>query len=122
MFGTNRILVSDLKCQIEDLKKENEKLHYAVDAYKKRLEGEMANASYAISWDTMNAFSVERMWENGLPKTVIGYMLAEPVVTTEGEGTQRVTYKDVVREWTLYCSAEKHEQLITEFIKWKAKQ
>lgn len=121
LFGLNRIMVSDLKCQIEDLKKENEKLQYACDAYKKRLEGEMATASYAINWDTMNAFSVERMWENGLPKTVIGYLLSEPIVTTTQEGSQLVTDKDIVREWTLYCSAEKHEQLIREFVEWKGK-
>lgn len=121
MFGLNRIEVSDLKCQIEDLKKENEKLKFANDAYQKRLVGEMANASYAINWDTMNAFSVERMWDNGLPKTIIGYMLSEPIVTTEGDD-QRVTTKDVIREWTLYCSAEKHEELIKEFKEWMSKK
>ena len=117
MFGIDKIAFSNLKVQVEDLKKENEKLQYAVDAYKKRLETEMANASFAINWDAMNAFSVERNWENGLPKTIIGYMLEEPVTVVEGT----VTTKDVVREWTLYCSAEKHEQLVKEFNEWKTK-
>ena len=120
IFGINRITYSNLKVELEDLKKENEKLKYANDAYRKRLESEMANASYSINWETMNVFSVERTWENGLPKTVLGYLLAEPVVYTEGDD-QRVTHKDVVREWTLYCSAEKHEQLVQEFNAWKAK-
>ena len=120
MFGVNRLEVSNLKVQLEDLKKENEKLRYANNAYQKRLEGEMANASYAIDWDAMKVFSIERMWENGLPKTVLGYILEEPIVTTEGD-TQRVTQKDVVREWTLYCSAEKHEDLVKEFRAWLAK-
>lgn len=120
LFGLNRIMVSDLKCQVEDLKKENERLQFAVDAYKKRLESEMANASYAIDWDAMKVFSIERMWENGLPKTILGYILSEPIVTTEGDD-QRVTTKDVVREWTLYCSAEKHEELVKEFVEWKGK-
>lgn len=120
MFGTNRILVSDLKCQIEDLKKENEKLKYACDAYKKRLEGEMANASYAINWNAMNAFSVERIWDNGTHKTIIGYRLEEPIIVTEGD-EQRVTTKDVVREWNLFCSAEKHEELVKEFREWMGK-
>ena len=110
LFGINPIKYSDLKVELEDLKKENEKLKFANDAYQKRLVGEMANASYAIDWDTMKVFSIERMWENGLPKTILGHILEEPVVTTEGEGNNvRVTTKDVVREWTLYCSAEKHE-------------
>jgi hypothetical protein len=108
--------------KLATLEKENKELKYANDVYKNRLENEMANASFAVDWDAMKVFSVERMWENGLPKTVLGYMLSEPVVTTEGEGEQRVTYKDIVREWTLYCSAEKHEQLVKEFIKWRGEK
>ncbi len=119
MFGyKSKIEISDLKIQIEDLKKENDRLKYANDAYKKRLEGEMATASYAIDWNAMHVFSIERLWDNGVPKTILGYLLEEPVVYTEGDD-QRVTHKDVVREWTLYCSAEKHEQLVKEFTEWK---
>jgi hypothetical protein len=121
MFGISRIQYSDLKVQLEDLKKENEKLAYANKVYKERLESEMANASFAVDWKTMNVFSIERMWENGVPKTILGYILEEPVVYTEGDD-QRVTHKDVVREWTLYCSAEKHEQLVKEFIEYKGKK
>ena len=121
LFGVNPIKHSDLKVELEDLKKENEKLKHANDAYQKRLVGEMATASYAINWDAMNAFSVERIWDNGLPKTIIGYRLEEPVITTEGDD-QKVTTKDVVREWTLYCSAEMHEKLVAEFKLWIAKQ
>ena len=117
MFGTDKIALSDLKVEIENLKAENQKLKYANDAYQKRLETEMANASFAIDWDAMNVFSVERMWDNGLPKTVLGYILSEPVIYTEGDD-QRVTHKDIVREWTLYCSAEKHEELVKEFKEW----
>lgn len=121
IFGiADKIKFSDMKFQIEDLKKQNEKLQYANETYKKRLEGEMSTASYAVDWDAMKVFSIERMWENGLPKTILGYILEEPIVTTEGD-TQRVTQKDVVREWTLYCSAEKHEELVKEFVEWKGK-
>ena len=120
MFGINRLEISNLKVDLENLQRENKELKYANDAYKKRLETEMANASFAIDWEAMNVFSIERMWENGLPKTVLGYILEEPVIYTEGED-QRVTHKDVVREWTLYCSAEKHEQLVAEFKEWLKK-
>ena len=118
LFGINPIVHSDLKVELEDLKKENEKLTFANDAYRKRLVGEMENASFAIDWDAMKVFSIERIWDNGIPKTILGYMLSEPAVHTE----ETVTYKDVVREWTLYCSAEKHEQLVKEFIEWKGKK
>jgi hypothetical protein len=115
LFGINPITHSNLKVELEDLKKENERLKFANDAYQKRLVGEMETASVAVDWDAMKVFSVERMWDNGLPKTILGYMLSEPVVTTEGENEQRVTNKDIVREWTLYCSAAKHEELVKEF-------
>ena len=122
LFGISPITHSNLKVQMEELRKENESLKYANAEYKKRLESEMASASFSVDWKRINAFSIERMWENGIPKTIIGYMLTEPVITTEGEGEQRVTYKDVVREWTYYCSAEKHEELVKQFIEYKGKE
>lgn len=105
-----------------DLQRKVNELQQAVDAYRERLETEMATASFAIDWDAMRAFSVERIWDNGLPKTIIGYRLEEPVITTEGDDEQRVTTKDVVREWYLFCSAEKHEQLVSEFKEWLSKK
>ena len=115
MFGIDRITYSNLKVELEDLKKENEKLAYSNKIYKERLEGEMAKASFSINWELMNAFSIERGWENGTHKTTIGHILQEPVTVTEGE----VTTKDVVREWVLYCSAEEHERLVQEFNDYK---
>jgi len=123
LFGINPITHYNLKVELEDLKKENDRLKFANDAYQKRLIGEMETASVAIDWDAMKVFSVERVWDNGIPKTILGYMLSEPAVHTEGEGGEpRVTYKDIVREWNLYCSAEKHEQLVKEFNEWKGKK
>ncbi len=109
--------------RIKELEKENNDLKYANDAYRNRLETEMATAPFAIDWDAMKVFSIERNWNNGIPYTIMGYMLSEPAVHTEGEGGEpRVTYKDVVREWTLYCSAAEHARLIGEFNEWKAKK
>ena len=122
LFGINPITHSNLKVELEDLKKENEKLAYANKVYRKRLEGEMSKATFSIDWKTMNAFSIERGWENGTLKTTIGYLLQEPVAYTETDGTQNITHKDVVREWTLYCSAEEHERLVTEFNEYKSKK
>ena len=123
LFGINPITHYNLKVELEDLKKENDRLKFANDAYQKRLIGEMETASVAIDWDAMKVFSVERVWDNGIPKTILGYMLSEPAVHTEGEGGEpRVTYKDIVREWNLYCSAEEHEQLVKEFNEWKGKK
>lgn len=123
LFGVNPITHSNLKVELEDLKRENRDLKYANDAYKTRLEGEFSNAPFAIDWDAMKVFSVERNWQNGIPYTILGYTLSEPAVHTEGEGGEpRITYKDVVREWTLYCSATEHARLIAEFNEWKLKK
>jgi hypothetical protein len=86
-----------------------------VEKYKTRLDSEYAKASYSMDWGTMNAFSVERMIENGMHKTIIGYLIAEPVTTVQ----DNVTYKDVVREWSLYCSHQQHEKLVAEFNEYK---
>jgi hypothetical protein len=117
LFGIDRITHSNLRVECEDLRRENIRLKADNDAYRQRIDNEMANTSFAIDWDTMKVFSVERNWSNGFPTTILGYMLSEPAVHTEGA----VTYKDVVREWTLHCSAEKHESLVAEFNEWKAK-
>ena len=123
LFGIDPIVHSDLKVEFADLKSKCERLEFANDAYRKRLVGEMENASFAIDWDAMKVFSIERVWDNGIPKTILGYMLSEPAIHTEGEGGEpRVTYKDIVREWTLYCSADKHEKLVKEFTEWKGKK
>jgi hypothetical protein len=106
-----------LKVECDDLRIENIRLRADNDAYRQRIDREFASASFGIDWDAMKVFSVERNWGNGCPTTILGYMLTEPAVHTEGT----VTYKDVVREWTLHCSAEKHEQLVSEFNEWKAK-
>ena len=118
LFGINPITHSNLKVELEDLKRQVKDLTYANESYKTRLDGELSTASFGIDWDAMKAFSVERNPGNRYPHTIIGHMLSEPVVITEGE----VTYKDVVREWTLYCSATKHEELVKEFNEWKSKK
>jgi hypothetical protein len=106
---------ADALKRIKELETENKNLSYAVGEYKKRLEDEYSKASYSIDWKKINAFSIERMWDNGNQKTVIGYMQHDPVVTTEGEGESKVTYKDVVREWTLYCTHDEHQRLVKQF-------
>jgi hypothetical protein len=114
---TDKIKMSELKVERDDLRIENIRLKADNTAYRQRIEMEFASASFGIDWDAMKVFSIERNWSNGFPTTILGYMLSEPAVHTEGT----VTYKDVVREWTLHCSAEKHEQLVSEFNEWKSK-
>lgn len=97
------------------LQRQVENLQAQVEMYRLRLEGEYAEARYSVDWAAINAFSIERIIEGTTQKTIIGHILSEPTVTTEGAGDQRVTYKDIVREWTLYCSHKEHQRLVEEF-------
>lgn len=92
-------------------------LEFKVEKYEKRLEGEFAKASFSIDWNTLNVFSIERnICNEGTQNhiTIIGYMLAEPIDSD--------TFKDVVCEWTLYCSHEEHQRLVAEFNLYKAEK
>lgn len=115
LFGIDPIVFSDLKDEFVNLKSKCERLEIANNVHQKRVDREMITASFAIDWDAMKVFSIERNLNNGFPTTILGYMLSEPAIHTE----EQVTYKDVVREWTLHCSAEKHEQLVKEFVEWR---
>lgn len=76
----------------------------------KVMTAEEANASFAVDFKTINAFSVERNVHDGRPCTIIGYLLPKETVKDGG-----ITNTDVVREWYLYCSINKHESLVQEF-------
>lgn len=115
LFGIDPITHSNLKVELENLKAENEKLAYANKVYQQQLVSELNKASFSIDWAAMNAFSVERGWNDGVLRTTIGYLLQEPSVHTESDGNQNVTYKDIVREWVLTCSSAEHERLVSEF-------
>jgi hypothetical protein len=105
-------------CENIKLQQKVNELQFKVEKYEKRIDADVCNASFSVDWDAMKVFSIERNWNNGFPTTILGYMLSEPAIHTE----EQITYKDVVREWTFHCSAEKHEQLVKEFNVWKDKK
>ena len=104
------------KLAAENVKLQNKinHLEHELEKYKTRQHVEYAAASFSIDWKLMNVFSIERnLCNDGTQnhRTILGYMMAEPVTTIENN----ITYKDVVREWTLYCSHEEHQRLVAEF-------
>ena len=112
--GNESVDTEKLQRENEELKRRLNLYEDAVANYKKKLEGEFASASFSIDWKSINAFSIERNLDsNNMPKTIVGFMLSEPVVFTDGTGTE----KDIVREWTFYCSHEEHERLVADFNK-----
>lgn len=71
-----------------------------------------------IDFDTMRVFSIERLAQNNRPCTIIGYYTQDPVISSDGE---MIVMKDTVHEWTLYCSNDRHEELVKKYLDWKKK-
>lgn len=80
--------------RIEELERENDQLR------KKLYEFTSANAdaTHAVDWKSLDAFSIERHTRDVVPITVIGYWSDEEV-----------------KEWSFYCSLTEHERLVKEF-------
>lgn len=65
------------------------------------------NAEFAIDFEQMNPFSIERnKGEDNHPVTIFGYFKEDRTPS----------------EWYLYCSLERHNQFVKEFNEYKAKQ
>lgn len=74
---------------------------------KKDLADKSRSCSVAVDFEMMDAFSIERMYKDGISRTVIGYLKSPPDADPD------------IGEWTLYCNEEIHEKLVKEFIDYK---
>lgn len=110
----NPVDIAEKDRRIEELEQEIQRYSDALSAERKKME-EFTNATrsatFSFDFNTVKAFSVERNVSGGLPCTIIGYLLPEPVSVTEGD----ITTKDVVREWYLYCDEKQHEEIVKSF-------
>jgi hypothetical protein len=108
---------------IRELEKENAALKLQVNSLLAdiaQFNNEALAATPYIDFDTMRVFSIERqLREHGIPETIIGYYMDKPVISHDGE---MIIHRDVVKEWVLYCNTQRHEELIKQFIEWKAKK
>lgn len=103
MFSKNKIL--ELEDKIYELGCSHERVKAERDNLRSMLEGERAktrDCECVFDFKLMKAFSVERLWENDKPKTVIGYIKPQD---------------QKVGEWSLYCNEVQHERLVAEFKK-----
>lgn len=75
------------------------------------LESKTRNCTFVFDFNAVNAFSIERNWNNGKVCTIIGYTTDEQIIH-DGD---KITDKQIVKEWYLYCSEEQHEKLVKEF-------
>lgn len=111
----NKIAQSDLKVENSDLKKKVEQLTTEVKQYERllaQINSDLTNCEFAIDFNTMRVFSIERHVSNNRPCTIIGHFVNEPVVSSDGE---MIVDRDVTKEWTLYCSNERHNELVEKF-------
>ena len=61
-------------------------------------EQQKPEISFIVDWKSLNAFSLERVF-NGGERTIIGYYNSEKHIC----------------EWVFHCSREKHEELAKQF-------
>ena len=105
-------MVDDVGIKIDELiqerdqyKREAERLKHLID----KIHGDLSNEEFAIDFNIMRAFSVERNKREDIPCTIIGYLVKD------GDN-------DSVREWYLYCSEKRHHEIIDDFKRFKAVQ
>lgn len=111
----NKIALSDLKVENQDLKKRIADLENQVSNYARLIadiNSDLTKCEFAIDFTTMRVFSIERHVSNNRPCTIIGHFVNEPVVSSDGE---MIVDRDVTKEWTLYCSNERHAELVEKF-------
>jgi len=97
-------IVKEQREQINALTAQNELLRERVqylELMEKDLRArETSIESYAVDFDKLNAFSVERQFDDkGNPYTTIGWL----------------DQNSVSQEWYLYANQDAHEQLVKEF-------
>jgi hypothetical protein len=114
----NPVDIAEKARRISELEREIERYADALKAereataeFKKKLTDTVRSENFEFDFDAVKVFSVERNFKDNVPCTIIGYLLPEPVVFTEGE----TSTKDVVREWYLYCDSTQHEKIIEQF-------
>lgn len=75
------------------------------------LESKSRDSTFSFDFNAVDAFSVERNWNNGKLCTIIGYLVNEQIIHDNG----KILDKQSVKEWYLYCSDQQHEKLVKDF-------
>jgi len=108
--------VNDLERQLQNLESIKLQLEQRVKQLEEKIACDTRAADCDFDFDNMNVFSVERNDSKGEPCTIIGYLLDEPVLSSDGE---MIVNKPVVREWYYYCDLARHQQVVDAFRKSK---
>ena len=115
---SKQTIIAEQQNELDDLKERNQNLNRELtdrnlELIKAREELEIATSrikaidkstsecSFAIDFEKLNVFSVERIVRENIPITIIGYL------GVDGN----------VKSWYYYCSEEIHNNLAKQFIK-----
>ena len=115
MFNNKKVRELEREVErLEQLVKTHENAYNElVEFYDKRnkdLEDPARDLPVTLNFGSMDAFSVERMVQNGSPVTVVGYKLRKDVRHNNSTDT---TYE--IKEWYLYCSDKVHKDVVKQF-------
>lgn len=91
--------INKIEVKIDELIAERDDLKTQLDAMKKSLSDE----PFALDFEVVKVFSIERNIHDGEPCTIIGYL---------GENQNMI-------EWYWYCSARRHKELVEAFENFK---
>lgn len=89
--------------KIQDLEKEIMKLKGCIRKQNEDDDSDLASSEFEFDFKALEAFSIERMCDNGRPHTVIGYVRSR---SKEGP---------CLGQWLFYCSKDEHNKLVEKF-------
>lgn len=99
--------IAALQDEVNMLRKLAENRLFDLDALRRKINDDARSCSVAIDFEQMDAFSIERVVQDGVSCTIIGYLKSLSNETPD------------IGEWVLYCDETTHEQLVDQFNKMK---
>jgi hypothetical protein len=102
MFGTNtQLKIKQLESDLVDRDQRIELLQEQLADLRSEQAKAVADSSFAVDFNRMGAYSIERMIQDGRPVTVVGHW--------KGPNDENVG------EWCFHCNQDTHERLVDEF-------
>lgn len=99
--------IAELKTELADARRDASQWEEAYKRLKDRHDAgttkDLRESDFVCDFKKMNAFAIERNVQDDVPRTIVGH------VVVGADGTEHI------KEWHLFCSAERHNTLASEF-------
>lgn len=106
MFGNNqRLKIKQLESDLADRDQRIELLQEQLAALRSEQAKAVADSGFAVDWNRMGAYSIERIIQDGRAVTVVGHWT--------GPNDENVG------EWCFHCNQATHERLVEEFLQYR---